>query len=132
MTKKNFVTPELQEIIADATTEPAAAEEAQEPQEAQQMQEAQEPHKKNRPRKTYNKQEADDLLQSRQTRGRKDVKLQRINLALTPELYDFIKVTSKAAGMTNTDLINMILEKYRTTHPDLYEKAVAFRNSLEL
>lgn len=104
--------------IAEATQE---APDTQEPQEATQ------PRKE---RVTYTPQEANDFMQERRTAGRKGVHLPRINVAFSPDVYDYVRTMSKAAGMTYTEFVNKILRDHMTSHEDIYKKAVEFRNSL--
>ena len=99
-------------------------------QEAQEVQEAQQTQRKNKPRKTYTDKEAAELMQDMKTTGHKGVKLPRINLAFTPEVYDYVKTMSKAAGMTYTEFINKILQAHKEKHAKTYQQAVDIRNSL--
>lgn len=99
-------------------------------QEAPDTQEIQETPRKNKPRKTYTTQEAAEFSNSLKTAGRKGVKLPRINLAFTPEVYDYIKTMSKAAGLTYTEFVNHILQAHKEEHADVYQQAINFRNSL--
>ena len=103
----------VKSTIAEATAEPA--------------QEAQE---KRKARKTYNAQEAADFLEERKSAGRKGVKLPRYNVAFAPSLYDYIQTMARAAGMSYTDFINMVLQQHKDAHADAYEKAIEFRKSL--
>lgn len=104
--------------IAEATQEPAATPAAQEAAAAP------------KGRKTYTAQEAAEFLESMNTAGRKGVRLPRINLAFTPETYDYVKTMSKITGMTYTQFINKILQDHKESHGDIYKKAVEIRNSL--
>lgn len=110
-------TEAVYKTIAEATAEP----------ETQEVQEAQEARK---PRRTYSEQEAQEALNSRQTSGKKGVKLPRINLAFTPEVYEYIKTMSRVRGESMTDFINAALQQHKDQHADIYEKAIEFRNSL--
>lgn len=96
-------------------------------QEAPETQEAQ---GKNKPRKTYSAQEAAEFSNSLRTAGRKGVKLPRINLAFTPEIYDYVKTMSKAAGMTYTEFIDTILQDHKKKHAKTYQQAIDIRNSI--
>lgn len=88
------------------------------------------PPKKNKPRKTYTDKEAAELMQEMKTTGHKGVKLPRINLAFSPEVYDYVKTMSKAAGMTYTEFINKILQAHKEKHAATYQQAIDIRNSL--
>lgn len=83
-----------------------------------------------KPRKTYTEQEKQDFSNSLQTAGRKGMKLPRINLAVTPQMYDYIKTMSRAAGLSYTEFINVILQAHKEQHEDTYQQAVEIRNSL--
>lgn len=104
--------------IAEATQE---APDTQGPQEAA-------PTRKERV--TYSAQEADSFLQEHRTAGRKGVHLPRINVAFSPDVYDYVRTMSKAAGMTYTEFINKIITEHKKTHEDIYNRAVEIRNSL--
>lgn len=94
-------------------------------------QDAQEITKKQyKPRKTYNAEETLAALESLQTSGKKGVKLPRINLAFTPANYEFIKTMAQVRGQNLTEFVNDMLTEARTSHADIYEKAIEFRNSL--
>jgi len=98
---------------------------------AQDAQEVIEEQKKQyKPRKTYNAEETLAALESLQTSGKKGVKLPRINLAFTPANYEFIKTMAQVRGQNLTEFVNDMLTEARTSHADIYEKAIEFRNSL--
>lgn len=120
MAKKDFSnvnTGNVYGVIAEATAEAPA-------QEKQQA--AEEPHT----RKTYTEAAAAEFLASLKTAGRKGVKLPRINMAFTPELFDYIKTMARVTGMTQTEFVNNVLAQYKAEHMEQYAKAVEFRNSL--
>ena len=104
--------------IADATQEAPATQKAQEKATAP------------KGRKTYSEQEAAEFMRDMNTAGRKGVHLPRINLAFTPETYDYVKTMSKITGMTYTEFINKILQDHKAAHDDVYKKAIEIRNSL--
>ena len=64
-------------------------------------------------------QEAQEALQ---TQGKRGYKLQRINMGFTPTNLDFIRTMARAKGMTQTQLVNHILDKYREATGDRYDK----------
>ena len=82
-------------------------------------------------RKTYDVEEAAAFMDAGQTAGRKGVKLPRINLAFTPKVYDFVKVTARATGLTMTEYINMIIEQFMAEHQETYQQAKAFLEALQ-
>lgn len=90
---------------------------------------AQETVKTRKERKTYTAAEEQEFLENRQTSGHKGVKLPRINMAFSPELYDYIRTVSMARGQTMTDFLNHIVEKSMEENREIYEKALEFRNS---
>lgn len=97
---------------------------------AEATQEPQEEPKKYKERKTYNAQETEEFLNDMKTSGRKGVHLPRINLAFSPDIYDYVKTMSKASGLTYTEFINKILQDHKEKHADTYKKALEIRNSL--
>lgn len=64
------------------------------------------------------------------TQGRKGAKATRINMAFTPDNHDFIKTVARATGKTMTEFTNIVIERYRTEHPEIYEQAKALRDIL--
>ena len=81
-------------------------------------------------RRTYSEAEAKEFMDSLRTAGRKGVKLPRINLAFSPELYDYVRTMSKVSGMTLTEFVNREVQKSLNEDRTIYEKAIEFRNSL--
>jgi len=99
-------------------------------QDEHEAQEAQEAPKKRKERVTYNAQEAADFMQDMRTTGRKGLHLPRINVAFSPDVYDYVRTMSKAAGLTYTEFINKIIIDHKKTHEDIYQRAIDIRNSL--
>lgn len=117
--KKDFTgiaAGKVKDTIAEATADPA--------------QEAPKAQEKRKARKTYTAQEAADILEERKSAGRKGVKLPRYNVAFAPSLYEYIQTMARAAGMSYTDFINMVLQQHKDDHADAYKKAIEFRKSL--
>ena len=56
------------------------------------------------------------------TQGRKGYKMQRINMAFTPDNIDFLRTISKVKGQTMTQFVNDILDKAREENKDLIEQ----------
>lgn len=79
---------------------------------------------------TASAQEAAERAAQLKTQGRKGCKAIRINMAFTPENHEFIKVMAKISGKTMTEFANLAIERYRTEHPDIYEKAKAIIDEL--
>lgn len=90
----------------------------------------QEPQQTRKERKTYGPQETQELLESLNTTGRKGVHLPRLNLAMRPANYDYVRTMAKISGMTYAQFIDKIITEHRETHGDIYKKAVELRNSL--
>ena len=57
-------------------------------------------------------------------------KLPRINLALTPEQFDYIKTVAKASGQTQQGFIQKIITDYMAEHKKAYKAAKDLFNSL--
>ncbi len=87
-------------------------------------------HAARRDRKTYTDAEALAIMDTLQTTGRKGVKLPRINVAFTPEVYMYITTMAQVRGQTITQFVNHILRKSMEDNREIYEKAIEFRNSL--
>lgn len=68
-------------------------------------------------------EEAAQRKASMKTQGRKGCKGDRINMILTPENYDFIRVMSRLKGQTHTEFVNSVLEKCRLENPEVYQEA---------
>lgn len=136
MAKKDFSkmdTGRLFEDIAEATAapeqEPAAVQEAAEKPAAQE--DAGITHT-GPGRKTYNADTAasQELMNSFKTNGRKGLHLPRINLAFSPDNYDYITTMARVRGENLTQFVNKIISEHKAEHHDIYDKAVEFRNSL--
>lgn len=81
-------------------------------------------------RKTYSEAEKEAFMSALKTSGRKGCKLPRINLALSPEIHDYVRTMSRVQGITITEFINSIIAEYMAENRDIYDKAIEFRNSL--
>ena len=79
---------------------------------------------------TASPQEAADRAAQLKTQGRKGCKAIRINMAFTPENHEFIKVMATISGKTMTEFANLIVERYRNEHPEIYEQAKAIIDQL--
>ena len=75
-------------------------------------------------------QEAQARANELKTQGRKGCKAIRINMAFTPDNHEFIKVMAKISGKTMTEFTNLVIERYRTEHPELFEQAKAIIDQL--
>ena len=113
MAKKDFSKISTGSIYGDAITEAT-----------------QEPQQTRKPRKEYNAQEAQEYMQGLNTKGRKGVHMPRLNLALAPDMHDYVKTMSKASGLTYAEFIDKILRKHKETHGEAYKKVVEIRDSI--
>lgn len=82
-------------------------------------------------RRTYSKEEANEYLKNMKTQGRKGIKMQRKNIALSPDNYKYVEAMSRATMRTATDFINVIIAEHRENNRDLYEQALYFINAIE-
>lgn len=117
MAKKDFTTANTGRVytaIEEATAEPEH--EAQQAQEEQPMQEAQKAQKANKPQGTQ---------------GKKGYKAIRINMAFSPEVYEYIKTMARVRGENVTEFTNFIFAQSMEKNADLYEQAKKFINSFE-
>ena len=74
---------------------------------------------------TASPQEAAERASQMKTQGRKGCKAVRINMAFSPENYEFIRVMSRISGKTLTDFTNNVIQKYREEHPEIFDQAKA-------
>jgi len=79
---------------------------------------------------TASPQEAAERAAELRTQGRKGCKATRINMAFTPENHEFIKIMARLTGKNMTEFTNLVIERYRTEHPELYEQAKAIIDQL--
>ena len=98
---------------------------------AQEVQEVHEKQEKQRkPRKRYTPEEAQKILESgRNAKGLGGVKMPRMNMAFTPQNYDFIATLATARGQNYTEFVNHMVDLYREQYKEQYEQAKAFLNS---
>ena len=79
---------------------------------------------------TASPQEAAERAAQLKTQGRKGCKAIRINMAFTPENHESIKVMATISGKTMTEFANLIVERYRNEHPEIYEQAKSIIDQL--
>ena len=72
---------------------------------------------------TVTPQEAAERAAGLRTQGRKGCKAIRINMAFTPDNHEYIKVMAKITGHTMTEFTNIVIEKYRKEHPEIFDQA---------
>lgn len=87
-------------------------------------------------KKAYSPQPAADPAEvaertaAMRTQGRKGCKEQRINMAFTPDNYDYIKTMAAATGLTMTEFTNKIIASYKDEHSEYYDMAKQMRENL--
>ena len=79
---------------------------------------------------TASPQEAAKRAAELRTQGRKGCKAVRINMAFTPDNYEFIRIMARISGQTLTEFTNTVITKYREEHPEIYEQAKAIIDKL--
>ena len=72
---------------------------------------------------TLEDQEVFDASEERHTQGRKGMKLPRMNIALTPSQFDFVRVMSRIQGISMTNYIGYLISKEMKNNADVYQKA---------
>lgn len=77
---------------------------------------------------TASPEEQAERAKTGRTQGRKGCKKGglRINLLLTEENHEFIKIMATATGRNMTQYVNELIEAYRSEHPEFLEKANGF------
>lgn len=71
-------------------------------------------------------EEAKERASKLKTQGRKGCKAERINMAFTPENYDFIRIMARVSGKTMTEFTNSAIDIVRVEMADTYKKARTF------
>lgn len=66
------------------------------------------------------------------TRGKKGVKMPRINMAFTPSNLDFLRVMAGIRGQSITQFVNSLVERERTVRGEEYEQAKKIVNHSDL
>ena len=72
---------------------------------------------------TFMPQEEQQAQDTLHTQGRKGMKAARINMAFTPENYDYIRVMRSMRGENMTDFVNYVIAEHRREHGEKYEQA---------
>ncbi len=75
-------------------------------------------------------QEEQQAQSTLNTQGRKGMKAARINMAFTPENYDFIRVMAAIRGESMTNFVNYVIEESRRTNGAKYEQAKAITSDM--
>ena len=84
-----------------------------------------------KPRRRYNKEDAQPYLDEMHTQGRKGLKLKRINMAFAPDTYDYITIMSRVRGESLTEFLNMIIRQHKEEHGEIYAQALKFIDKLD-
>ena len=74
---------------------------------------------------TATPQEQAERAAKGQTQGRKGCKAVRINMAFTPDNYEYIQRMAKLFGKTMTAFANQIIETYREEHGEMFDESIA-------
>lgn len=75
----------------------------------------------------YTDQEARDFIEEGRTQGRKGLRMPRVNMAFTPEVYEYIRTMSRIRGESITKFTNFVFEQHMKANAALYEEAKAFK-----
>lgn len=68
--------------------------------------------------------------EQRRTRGRKGVKMLRINMAFTPEIHEYIRTMAQVRGQTVTQFTEAVFRKSMEDNAEIYEQVKAFQKIL--
>lgn len=104
----------LYNAIEEATAEPAPA--------------AIRPRKRDTP---PTEEEIQAAREQSRTRGRKGIKMLRVNMAFTPEVHDYIRIMAQAHGQTITQFTNAVFKNDMKRNADIYDQIKALRERLE-
>lgn len=75
-------------------------------------------------------QEEQQAQETLKTQGRKGMKAARINMAFTPENYDYIRVMGGMRGESMTNFVNYVIEEHRRLYGEKYEQAKAIMSDM--
>lgn len=82
-------------------------------------------------RKTYSAAEAEQIKADLSTQGRKGVKADRLNMAFTPQNYDYVKVMAALKGQTMTKFVNELIAQSLESNKALYDQAREFASQIK-
>ena len=80
--------------------------------------------------RTPSEAEREARINSMRTKGAKGCRLPRMNLALTEDNFQFVRSVGGAAGLTNSEFINSVLDEYKKNHPEAVELSAKLRQSM--
>jgi len=78
------------------------------------------------PRKTYTPEEAEVYKANAETRGRKGVKMPRINMAYRPDVYNYIQTMARARGQSLAQFVDATIRKDMEANREIYNEAKRF------
>ena len=113
--KKDFTANSKERVIAgiEEATTPAAAPETNK-------------RKRYKDRREYSEEEAAELRATFKSSGRKGIKLRRVNLAVSDENYEYIRIMSRARGETYSEFLNWMMQTHRDENIATYLAARSF------
>lgn len=89
------------------------------------------PTKERKPRRTYTEAEQAVYKNELRTGGRKGCALPRINMGFAQDVYDYIRIMSRASGQTMTQFVDLIMRKSMADNAELYQQAKVFTENLK-
>lgn len=72
----------------------------------------------------------DEARRQGKTQGRAGCTSNRINMAFTPEVYEFVCTMARVRGETMTKFVNHIIAQSMEQYNDIYQQALKFKESL--
>ena len=120
--KKDFSAANMGPVydtIAEATAD------APEVDAAPDTQETGEPQRQRR-RTVYTEQEKQEHMNAHKTQGRPGIKIARLNLAISPEMFEYVRIMSRVRGEAMGNFIDRALREDMERYKDLYQEARSF------
>lgn len=71
---------------------------------------------------THEETDTQEVYEARRTQGRKGMKLQRMNISLTPSEYEHLRLMSSITGQSATRYIGALIQKDAEAKKDVSEK----------
>lgn len=102
--------------MAEAIAEPEELEE----------QNTQDTHEVQNPRTPYTAEKVQEMREAGTTQGRKGCKAVRINMAFTPDIYEYIRTMARLRGESVTAFTNFVFRQSMEYNSELYERAKQF------
>lgn len=82
-------------------------------------------------RRTYTETEAAELKAEGKTQGRKGLKLERKNIGLTPENFEYVRTMGQLSGSNASDFINQIIREHREAHSAEYAQVAHLKEKMK-